>query len=121
MTVKDCSTAICVMAGKAYWHLAGLYLLSQIGIIIERLHFWFPVWHMDEPTITGWFVLAKTAGTILDFNGTLILLPMCRTMVRGLYNLSRRNSFISFFFSSLFALDTLVSLHILMGIMILVA
>jgi len=121
MTVKDCSTGLCVMARKAYWNLAGLYILSQIGIIVERLHYWIPTWHGDEGTLTGWFVIAKTAGTLLDMNGTLILLPMCRTMVRGLYNLSSRNSCASFFFANMFDLDNLLTLHIMMGIMILVA
>lgn len=121
MSLKKCSTGLCVAARKAYWNLAGLYILSQIGIIVERLVYWFPIWHKHEPEITGWFVMAKTAGTLLDMNGTLILLPMCRTMVRGLYNLGNRNSCVAYFFAHVFNLDTLLSIHIMMGIMILIA
>jgi len=120
MSVGDCTFGICKMIRRSYWHLAGLYLLTQAGIIAERLHYWIPIWRHDPHTYTLFFVLAKVSGTLLDMNGAFILLPMCRTMIRGLYNLALHNKCLSFFLK-MFSLDTMLSMHMLMAFVIFVA
>lgn len=95
-----------------YWHLVGLYFLGNLILIVERSIVWvkFVRNYGDQSVYNWWFVLAKVCGAVLCMNGTIILVPVCRTFIRWLYNRAVRSRTCAFIVSW-FSLDTAIRLH----------
>jgi len=105
-----------------YWHLVGLYFLGNLILVVDSSVTWvkFVRNYGDKSVYNYWLVVAKVCGSILCMNGALILVPVCRTFIRWLYNRAVRSRTFAFIVNW-FSLDTAIRLHKLMACVILVA
>lgn len=89
--------------------LYSTYLQMQTGAMFSQFTFIFP-----------W---AKAFGLLLDFNGSLILLPVCKTLIRITYKFSMENASILATLARvilwIFPLDKALMLHEKLGFLIL--
>jgi len=76
--------------GKAKKYFFGLlWFFINFFVLVERWKWWFDdVETKGTPMNPGWLGMAKAFGTVLDLNMSMILIPVCRTFIRFLYNIS---------------------------------
>lgn len=67
-----------------------LYVAGNIALFVVVVLDWFRINSTLAPDarLSGWGPFAKGFGNLLDLNCALIVLPVCRTMLRWLYNTS---------------------------------
>jgi len=90
---KQLHTIIYQGEAKMYIFVAFWFFLNFV-ILVERWDYYFKL-QKDENDAQGvkglspfWFGMAKGFGTLLDLNMSVILIPVCRTFIRFLYNSS---------------------------------
>jgi len=82
---------ICAQTNRKKWGFAMVWLGVSAFIFIERYsYYYYAAYDEDHPSYMYspfWLGVAKGAGTVIDLNACCMLLSVCRTFIRNLYNI----------------------------------
>jgi len=75
--------------GKKFWFCVIYFIGNLAAFIVTAITWWKAVDELPEDKkLSYWAPFAKAFGAVIDINSSLILLPVCRTMLRMMYNVA---------------------------------